>query len=201
MFQKFRGQSDNALVLLYKKGHQDDLEFEIISRYQRHARHLAGSIYSKFKFLYQVEFDDIYCILLSSLFNSIRAFNDSGQDFYQYWKASATNDALNYIGGFSQNKTDLINSKTLVNDDSSIIGVLRQRPENLSDDYLSLFGLDDILEDPKNKFSREEIDVFRLFLAGYTCTEIASLTSNSYDKIRYRLDRVKKRIRDILFNQ
>ena len=110
MFQKFRDISDNNLVFEYKKTHQDDLEIEIISRYQKYAKRLAGLLFSKFKFLYQVEYDDIYCILANAVPLAVNGFKNHDADFYQYWKMVGTNEVLLYVSRFSQDMNELIDS-------------------------------------------------------------------------------------------
>ena len=201
MFSKFSSKSDNELVFEYKKTHQDDLEYEIISRYQKHSKLLAGLLFTKFKFLYQVEYDDIYCILLASLFTAIKGFSDNKIVFYQYWKTIAINDVHLYVSQFSQNANDFIKCSPIYNEEPVLAGYLRDKSALLNDDYLSSFDLDDILDNPKNKLKKKDVDVFRLYLAGYSLHEIADMTDITYSKVRYCVNRVRKKLANILFNQ
>ena len=201
MFQKYRSRTDSDLVLEYKLTHEEDLEFEIISRYQQHSRFLAAMLYSKYKFLYQVEFDDLYCIILGSLFTAIRGFSADKNDFYQYWKAIAINDALNYISEFSQVVNEMFNPNGMMNNEPALAGLLRDKTKNLKDDYLTSFELDDVLNDPKNKIKPSDADIFRLYLAGYEPLDISKKTGIDYNKVRYRIRTVKTKIANILFNQ
>lgn len=201
MFQKFRDVSDNELVFMYKKTQQDDLELEIISRYQKHARLLAGILYSKYKFLYQVEFDDVYAILLESLITSIKTYSDENVTFYNYWKVAATNDVNTYVAKFSLMSNNFVLSKDAIAEDGVYASYLRHSPEELSDDYLSSFDLDEILKNPKNKFNQSDVDIFNLFMAGYSYIELCQLTGLTYNRIRYRISDVKKKLANILFNR
>lgn len=201
MFQKFQKFSDNELVFEYKKTHQEDLELEIISRYQKNAKRLAGLLFSKFKFLYQVEYDDIYSILLSSLFTTIKGFNDEKLDFYQYWKSSATHEVVNYVSDFSHKNNDMLDEKGILNDEVMLSGYLRDRCFNMKDDYLWSFELDDILTNPKSRLLKIDADIFRLYLAGYKAIEISRKVNIPLNKIRYRLKVVKRKLANILFNQ
>ena len=202
MFQKYRLKSDNELVFEYKKTKQDDLEYEIISRYQNHARLLAGLLFSKFKFLYQVEYDDIYCILLGSLSAAINGFNNDGMDFYHYWKSTATHDVLLYVNKFSSKFSDDYGEENYASNEEPILaGYMKEKTSILNDDYLSSFELDDILRNPKNKFKELDINIFYLYLAGYSIYEIAELMKTTYNKVRYRISNVKRKIANILFNQ
>ena len=83
MLTKFKDVSDDDIVFMYKAEPSDDLEAEIMNRYKIHAKKLAGEIFKKFKFLYQVEFEDIYCIGLASIFVSIRGFKNGMKGFFQ----------------------------------------------------------------------------------------------------------------------
>ena len=201
MFQKFRDISDNDLVFEYKKTHHDDLEIEIISRYQKYAKRLAGLLFSKFKFLYQVEYDDIYCILANAIPLAVNGFKNHDADFYQYWKMVGTNEVLLYVSRFSQDMNELIDSNISYSDERKLTGYLKEKTEELKDDYLSSFALDDIFANPKNKLSNTDKDIFKLYLSGYSLLEVSELTGISYSKLRYRFNRAKRKIVNILFNQ
>lgn len=201
MFQKFRNKKDDELVFEYKKTHNEDIENEIISRYQKNARLLAGLLFSKYKFLYQVEYDDIYSILLASLFPAIKRFNDDKDTFYHYWKTVATNEVNLYVGNFSHNNNQLIDGEKNTSDEPFFVGHMRQNPEVFNDDFISTFNLDDILDNPKHNLNQQDADIFRLYLAGYSIYEIADMAKKPYNIIRYRISLMRRRIANILFNQ
>ena len=197
MLSKFHGRDDDDLVFEYKKTHQEDLENELIARYKNNSKLLAASLFNKFKFLYQVEYDDLYCILLGSLFTAIRGFDIGKVDFYHYWKSSAINEANKYIASFSFNETELIDNPKLVRKEH----YLRQKLDVSMDDYLLQFELDEILSDEKNGFLKEDVDMFRLYLAGYTIKEIAQITKKTYHRVHFHIKEMKSKIANILFNQ
>ena len=201
MFQKFRNKNDDELVFEYKKTHNEDIENEIISRYQKNARLLAGLLFSKYKFLYQVEYDDIYSILLASLFPAIKRFNDDKETFYHYWKTVATNEVNLYVSNFSHNNNQLIDGEKNTSDEPFFVGHMRQNPEVFNDDFFSTFNLDDILDNPKHHLNQQDSDIFRLYLAGYSIYEIADMAKKPYNIIRYRISLMRRRIANILFNQ
>ena len=201
MFEKYKDKKDNELVLLYKKSHNDDVEFELISRYQRHARRLAKELYDKFCFLYQVEYDDIYCILLGALFSSIRSVSDDSTNFYLYWKTAASNEVTSYVSKFTNIHKSRIDDYFNYEQGISYSGCFREKAETEDDDYMAKFELEEILSNPKNKFSKEDVDVFNLYLAGYTINDIVKLLNSTYNKVRYRIENVRRKIANILFNQ
>ena len=201
MFNKYKENPDNELVLLYKKNHNDDLEFELISRYQRNSKKLAKELYDKFNFLYQVEYDDLYCICLGALFTAIRSFNDDSVNFYTYWKAAATNEATSYVSKFTNIHKSRIDDYLNYEQGIILSGYLKEKAQNTDEDYLSNFELEDILSNPKNKFSKKDVDVFHLYLAGYSINDIVKLLNSTYSKVRYRIDNVRRKLANILFNQ
>lgn len=201
MSEKFKDKSDNELVLLYKNSRNDDVEFEIIARYQRHAKKLAREQYNKFNFLYQVEYDDLYCICLSALFNAIRSFDDDSINFYSYWKTAAINEATSYVSKFTNIHKSRIDDYLNYEQGICMSGYLKEKTQNTDEDYLSSIDLENVLSNPKNKFSKTDVDVFRLYLAGYSINDIAALINSTYSKERYRIDNIRRKLANILFNQ
>lgn len=201
MFEKYKDKHDNDLVLMYKNSRNDDVEYELISRYQQHAKKYAKELFDKFSFLYQVEFDDLYCILLGTLFSAIRSFEGVSTSFYTYWRTAATHEVTTYIRKFpyvhQSNVVEYVNYEQGINQS----GYFKERPEEFDDDYISKFDLEEILTNPKYHFSKMDIDVFRLYLGGYSINDIAAVTKKTYHQIRYRLECVREKIANILFNQ
>lgn len=201
MLEKYRSFSDNDLVLEYKKGRSDDLENELICRYQKHAKLLAALLYTKYKFLYQVEFDDVYCILMGCLFPCIRRFDDQKELFYHYWKTVATNEVVLYVNNFSSSRNQQMDFEKTMNDEHELIGCLRQNSESLNDDYLTSFEIEEILTNPRYKLQQRDADMFRLYVGGYSIGDICNIVGEPYNQVRYRISIVRRKIANILFNQ
>lgn len=201
MLEKYRSLSDNDLVLEYKKGRSDDLENELICRYQKHAKLLAALLYTKYKFLYQVEFDDVYCILMGCLFPCIRRFDDQKELFYHYWKTVATNEVVLYVNNFSSSRNQQMDFEKTMNDEHELIGCLRQNSESLNDDYLTSFEIEEILTNPRYKLQQRDADMFRLYVGGYSIGDICNIVGEPYNQVRYRISIVRRKIANILFNQ
>ena len=201
MSEKYKDKSDNELVLMYKKSHNDDVEFEIISRYQKYSKKYAKELFDKFSFLYQVEFDDLYCILLGALFNAIRSYEGNSSGFYSYWKTAATHEVTTYIRKFpyihQSNVVEYVNYEQGLNQS----GYFKDRPEEFDDEYMAKFDLEEILTNPKNGFSEIDIAIFHLYTGGYSVNEIAKATNKTYHQIRYRVEVIREKIANILFNQ
>ena len=201
MFEKFKDITDNELVLLYKKQRNDDVEFELISRYQRFSKKLARELFDKFNFLYQVEYEDIYCICLGALFSSIRSFYDNNSVFYCYWKTAAINEVTSYVSKFTNIHKSNIDDFFNLEEGVSYNSFLKEKAQNSEDEFIYSFNLDEILSNPKHNFVQKDVDVFRLYLAGYTIRDIVKLTNSTYSKVRYQIDSVRHKLANILFNQ
>ena len=63
MLNKFKGIRDEELVLQYQKCHDDDIESELIDRYRIHSKKLAGELFRNYRFVFQVEYDDLYSVV------------------------------------------------------------------------------------------------------------------------------------------
>ena len=201
MFEKFKNIRDEELVLHYKERGSDDIEMELIDRYKIHARKLASELYQKFKFIYLVEYEDLYSIALATLFISIKSFKE-GYSFFRYWKRSATNEIQEYINRFDLTKDrveDIPNS--LNGDDYHCHEILSQNHvETISDDDL-LIDLDMVVYNSKELFKGSERDILVLYIAGYSCLEIANKLNLKYPHVTRKVRIIKEKLSNILFNQ
>lgn len=202
MLTKFKDVSDDDIVFMYKAEPSDDLEAEIMNRYKIHAKKLAGEIFKKFKFLYQVEFEDIYCIGLASIFVSIRGFKNGMKGFFQYWKICATRDIHDYISQFSINDLSYLpHINEAHEEERNYFKMMRQTQCVLNDEYALFTDLARIMENKKYGFSKLDQDIFYFYVSGYSIHEIALHFSLKYSTTRRRLTKLKEKIADILFNQ
>ena len=197
MFGKFQNMKDDDLVLLYKEHKDDDVELELIERYRIHSRKLAGEFYRKFKFLYLLEYEDIYSIALSSLFVAIKTFTIGG--FFKYWKTFTTNELNCYVKNFSVTKSDALLYSQLNAEEVPSGMILKQNTSqgekiSFSDEIL------DIVNDPKNEFKEVDREIMRLYVLGYRLVDIAIITNHLESFVRYHLKKIKNKISDILYN-
>ena len=56
MLKKFENVRDEELVFLYKKSKDDDVEMELVLRYQIHSKKLASEQYHKFRYVFRLEY-------------------------------------------------------------------------------------------------------------------------------------------------
>ncbi len=196
MLEKFHELRDETLVLMYKEKQSEDIELELISRYEIHSKKLASELFQKYRFLYQVEYDDLYCIILSQLFIAIGAMKVGNKSFYEYWKKLATHEANRYASQFS------------IDDNCKIFSLDMFNPERLSffcdsadyhNEALNMQShLTILFENHFDKFDKKERDILVLYIAGYSMKEIAEETGLKYSTVRIRLSRIKDKIADIL---
>ena len=203
MFKKYRELSDDEIVFLYKNQSDDDLELELLNRYKCHTRKLAGELYRKFKFLYQVEYEDIHCIVTSCLFISINSFKKGMKNFYKYWKSCAIREVYDYVGQFSSLEGDKasIFPTSSNGEERNYFRVLKQNESSLIENYSIISDIAQVIEKDNTNFDVMDKEVFYLFLEGYSLYEIALTLNMKYSTVRRRISKIKKKIGDILFNQ
>lgn len=196
---KFKGMSDTNLFMLYKE-HDPDAEAEFVERYRAHSIVLAKSLLAEFRKASYAELDDLIGIGLFALYIALSKFDISG-DFYPYWKEIATHKMMDEIKATSYSYI--------------IKSALFYKPfRSFSEDYNSPFEYSGVLSDstfidneiksilnnPNNNISKKEKTSFSLYLKGYTISEIAKMEKCSYSTSYKRIERVRNKLKDILFN-
>ena len=199
MFEKFKNLSDDDLVFAYKHKRDDDIELELLDRYRFRIKKVAGEYYVKYKFLYQLEFEDLYSVALGTLFSCIKNFSMKG--FYKYWKIYVNNELTNYVRQFKLSKSEVILSSELDVDELSTNLVFKQdRGITLENPALSK-DIDVLLNDESRGFNQLDIEIYKLSYCGYKVKEIAILINKCESYVRRRQLMIKKKIQHILFNQ
>lgn len=203
MYKKYRGLSDDEIVFAYKIQSDDDLETELLNRYKMHAKKLAAELYVKFKFLYQVEFEDIYCIVIACVFTSAKNFKKGMKNFFMYWRSSATREVYLYVGQFSSLDKDNapIFESASNGEERNYINILKQNEISLVEDYPIMSDIVHVIDKDKTNFDQIDKSILYLYVEGYSLYEIATELNMKYATVRRRLAKVKDKISDILFNQ
>lgn len=199
MFEKYKDSSDDSLVFSYKEKKDDDIELELMERYRIHAKKLAGEFYKKFKFLYQLEYEDLYCVAISCLFTAIKTFKKQG--FFKMWKTCATNELNKYVSEFTLTRNDALVYSKLNPEELSSSVLLKQNPSRGLEGYNIVEDIHRIINNKKYKFDDYDKQIFTLYLQGYKVKEIALIVGHTGSMVRYRLKEIKDKIADILFNQ
>ena len=188
MFTKFKNIRDEELVFRYKANKDSDIELELISRYKIHSKKLASELYLKYKYVFVVEYEDIFAIVLSSLFTSIKSFKHNSS-FFKLWKTIATNDINIYVSTLPllkfKGEFDIISTSR---DVSLASPHINENNINLSDD------IERILVQNKDQFDPKDRDIFILLVAGYTIRDIANETGLKYHYVRSRISVIKDQL-------
>ncbi len=193
MLAKFNGIRDEELVSKYKENRDDDIEMELIDRYRIHSKKLAGELYRNYRYVFQIEYDDLYSICLANLFDAIRSFKKK-QSFFNLWKTIATNDIKLYVCNLpllKQESSLHIVSTSRDNSNSELVISSSQRTESSID--LSQ-EIEQILINNKDKFAVNDRDIFILYVGGYSITDIANETGLKYHYVRRRINIIKEKI-------
>ena len=199
MFEKYKDVGDDDLVFSYKKKKDDDVENELISRYSIHSKKLSGEFYKKFKFLYEVEFEDLYCVALASLFKAVISFSKKG--FFKFWKTLAVNELNLYLKSYKLTRSDIEAYSQINVEEVSNNILLKQNPSKSYEGYNVSEDVIRILADRRYSFDEADRIIFQLYMQGFKAKEIGSRVHRTDSFVRYRLKRMKSKIADILFNQ
>lgn len=190
MLSKFKSVRDEELVSKYKESRDDDIEMELVERYRIHSKKLAGELFQNYKYVFQVEFDDLYSIALTNLFVAIRSFKHNAS-FFRLWKTIAINEIKLYVA-----KLPLLKIEGPI----SIVGSSRDNDFVLSSSYNNQSDIDltneveQIIIKNKDSFEPKDKDIFILFVAGYSIMDIAKETGLKYHYVRSRILIIKDRL-------
>ena len=193
---KFKGVRDEPLILKYKENRDDDIEIELIERYKIHSRKLASELYQNFKFVFQVEYEDLYSIALANLFVAIKYFRKD-LSFFKLWKKVATNEIKIYVSSLPllkyQSSSDFIltSRDKDMNESSMILASpsLEESTIDLSSDIEKM-----ILRN-SNVFKKEDVDIYILYISGYSYLDIANITGLKYHYVRSRVVLIREQIK------
>lgn len=196
MLKKYQNVSDEELINFFKSGAYD-AEFELGERYKIKSTKLAYQIYTQFKYKITCDVDDLYNCALFAVFKAADSFK-SGK-FEVYWKIIAKNDLMDMI----KRSSDSYLSKGTV--------ITVQLEDSLLDIYNGEFNDDSLTSDllyeemirliekvaPKKDNSKE---IFFLFMQGYSIKEIAKEMKMNEGTVRYKIDRVKTKLEQLLIH-
>ena len=193
MLEKFKGIRDEELVLTYKESKDDDIESELIDRYRIHSKKLAGEMYRNYKFVFQVEYEDLYQICLMNLFTAIRSFNKK-VNFFRFWKTISTNEIKLYVTDLPLLKIE--SNAGIISTSRDISGneLVLASPNKVESNIDLSSEVERILSKNKDTFDPNDIDIFILFVGGYTITDIAKETGLKYHYVRSRVNVIKDKM-------
>ena len=195
MLKKFNNVRDEELVYKYKTNKDEDIELELIERYKIHSKKLAGEQYQKYRYIFQIEYEDIYAIVLAAVLTAIRSFKVSDNaNFFKLWKTIATNEINLYVCKMPLLKVEANINYILTSRDNSgdnlFLASSKQQESNID-----LTGeIERILISKKDQFDPKDRDIFILYVSGYTITDIAKETGLKYHYVRSRVHVIKEKI-------
>lgn len=193
MLNKFKGIRDEELVLQYQKCHDDDIESELIDRYRIHSKKLAGELFRNYRFVFQVEYDDLYSVCLMNLFNSIKSFKVN-MNFFRLWKKIATNEIKLYVTTLPLLKRESNAGIISTSRDISGNDIVLASPSKVESNIDLSSEVERILKKNKDTFDPNDMDIFILFAAGYTMSDIAKETGLKYHYVRSRINIIKDKM-------
>ena len=195
MFSKFESVRDEELVLKYKECRDDDKEMELIERYKIHSKKLASELFINFKFVYQVEYEDLFSIALANLFVAIKSFKEN-LSFFKLWKRIATNDIKIYVTTLPllvnhRSPRYLLTSRD--KDFADSVMVIASPTIEDNDPFLSS-EIERFIREDKKHFKDTDVDIYILLVSGFTVMDIAKSTGLKYHYVRARINVIKDKI-------
>ena len=193
MLSKFKGVRDEELVSMYKSSRDDDVETELIDRYRIHSKKLAGELYQTYRFVFQVEYEDLFQICLMNLFTAIKTAK-TNVHFFKFWKTVSTNEVKIYISTLPLLKRErnigiISTSRDISNNEFVIASPVKEESNiDLSSE------VERILQKGKDTFDPNDMDIFILYSAGYSITDIAKETGLKYYYVRSRINIIKDKM-------
>lgn len=188
--------NEELLEVIRKVKNGDETAMVTLLRWYRNpTRYLAGRVLANYRNRTYAEYDDLFAIGQHCVIIAAKKFNNPEVSFHKYWYKTATREMTKYIHDCMDEGIIDFAAVNQINNGTYILG---------SNDVMHFFILEDeistILYDPKNQFSALDIELFYKLRDGYNCNELAAMYGFTYNTIRNRTDKIKKKIRDILFN-
>ena len=195
MLSKFESVREEELVLKYKECRDDDIEMELIERYKIHSKKLASELFINFKFVYQVEYEDLFSIALANLFVAIKSFKEN-LSFFKLWKRMATNDIKIYVTTLPllvNHRSPRYLSTSRDKDFVDSVMVIASPTIEDNDPFLSS-EIERFIREDKKHFKDTDVDIYILLVSGFTVMDIAKSTGLKYHYVRARINVIKDKI-------
>ena len=193
MLNKFKGIRDEELVSQYKVSKDDAVEAELIDRYRIHSKKLAGEMFQNYKHVFQIEYDDLFQICLMNLFTAIKSFKIN-MNFFRFWKTISINEIKLYVTTLPLLKIESNAGIISTSRDISGNGFVLASPSKAESNIDLTSEVERILKKNKDTFDPNDMDIFILFVAGYTITDIAKETGLKYHYVRSRINVIKDKM-------
>lgn len=196
MLTKFKDVRDEPLVFKYKNKRDDDIEMELIERYKIHSRKLASELYQNFRFVFQVEYDDLYSIALANLFVAIKSFKKE-LSFFKLWKKVATNEIKVYVSSLPLIKYQTTSDFILTSRDKDMNeSYMVLASPSLEDNSIDLASdIEKMITRNNQIFDKKDIDIYILYISGYSYHDIANMTGLKYHYVRSRIILIREQIK------
>ena len=188
--------SDAELICLYKDG-DETAESILVYRYRGFSFILARAMYESYGAKFYLDVDDLSSIALFSLFVAIDKF-DGKKPFYPYWKKVAQHQMMKHINDASSFYKNILLASTdgyLTNGSPIVTAFSSDNSFEKNDLYERVT---EYLSRPDTKVSEDELNVFLLYLDGYSIPEMVELTGFNYSKVRRTLNKIRKKLKNFL---
>lgn len=191
-------EKDLQLISKYKNGDIGAFN-ELVRRYVKHSKFLANRILKEFKETSTAEYHDLVSIGLNTVFISIKSYSMEG-GFYYYWKKIAMQKMMEEVKNLSYSylyESDL--APISIDELAGKNYLLASTKESIDTfDNILLEKVKILLKDKWRGFRKCDIEMFLMYLDGFSYYEIGEKYNMTYFACRKRVCTVKEAIAKIL---
>ena len=180
----------------------EDARQELISRFQRASKSEAKKVYTKYRDVSKVEYNDLYSACLLAFASAIKTY-DGTPGFYSKWKTIASREMIDEVVRFSvEFSSNLSYSEIVIGEDNDIDHFFAGDDDvATSVSANSLYEqVVEILANPKYRISNEDRVVFMCYIHNFSFTEIGKIFNLKYATVRSKVVRITDKLKTILNN-
>ena len=187
---------DNYLISLANKNDERAVE-ELLNRYKNVVAAVARSY-----FLIGGAHDDLLQEGMIGLYRAINTFNPEKAEFKTYVYTCVKSSILSCIKKHNTKKNQPLNAYVSLSgyvdadtDKSVLIEDLRFVPEEI---YINSESESELVKLIKNSLSNHEYEIFKLYIQGYSYSDISERVNKNTKSVDNSVQRIKKKILTIL---
>ena len=197
----YKNLNDNELVYLCSENNEEAFNI-IIDKYKIYILNLLKQFKKKYNII-GVEISDLYQEGLVGLLQAINTYNNQKDVlFYTYANACIKKNIINTIKKTFQKKNRYLNNSysldNIINDsNSSFYDIFKDESSEPNKVLIDREEEEEIINNLKNKLSKNELTIFELKLNGLNNSEISHLIDKDKKYIENALFRINKKYKEL----
>ncbi len=168
-----------------------------MEKYFKHCWKLAIEFYNKYPSL-DITIEDYYSIACETIITTLSRFNLNSTNFYKYWKVCAQNNLRTFVKRYYDEKKYSPFSFDYQYDVGGTLHDYIGYNDQALENNLLVESFASIINDPINRFTKNEKIVIEYILNGYDIEQIAIMINKSRATIYRHYRKAVEKIRHIL---